>query len=65
MPFAIDVAMIGVGLFQIGLLIRGRWNRIINLNLVISIVGLIAFSVLIIVNGYVNLREGSVRAGRR
>ena len=59
LPYAIDVGMVGVGFYFVGKLIRDKWNALLSLNIIITIVGFVIFSALgCFVNGYVNLREG-------
>lgn len=58
LPYAVDIGMVGVGFYLFGKLIRDRWNTLISLNIIISIIGFVVFSALGLVNGYVNLREG-------
>ena len=58
LPFAIDVGMVGVLFFQFGKLLNEKFNRLLSLNLLLSILAVIVFSVLGFVNEYVNLRKG-------
>lgn len=58
LPLALDVGMVGVGLYQIGKLLRERWSIVLRLNVLLSLVGIVLFSGLGFVNGYINLRQG-------
>ncbi len=58
LPSALDVGMLGVGFYQIGKLLKGKWSKLLDLNFSISLACLVAFSALGFVNGYVNLRQG-------
>ena len=58
LPFAIDVGLVGVGLYQIGKLIKDKWNKIINTNIWVALICLTLFSLLGFVNGDVNLKKG-------
>lgn len=57
LPFALDVSLIGIGLFEIGIIFKNKYStRINHLNVfVMFIIG----SLLEFVNGYVNMREGT------
>lgn len=58
LPWAIDVGLVGVGLYQIGKLIKDKWQEILEQKFIFSIIGILIFSGLGLVNGYVNLRQG-------
>lgn len=58
LPLALDAGMVGVGLYQFGNLIKNRFNKVLELNIFISIVGIVVFSILGFVNEFVNLRIG-------
>jgi acyltransferase len=58
LPFALDVGMVGVGLYQIGKLIKDKWNKIININLFITLTCIVLFSISGLANGYINLKKG-------
>lgn len=58
LPWAFDVGMVGVGLYQTGRLIKQRWPKVLELNAGFAILGVIIFSALGMLNGYVNLRQG-------
>ena len=59
LPWAFDVGMVGVGLFQLGYLIQEKWHKILDLRLVYSLMGVAFFSMLGIISPYINLREGN------
>ena len=58
LPWAFDVGMVGVGLYEIGKLLKEKWNKLLDLNSLISSLAFVLFSALGFVNGYVNLRQG-------
>ena len=58
LPWAFDVGMLGVGLYEIGKLLKEKWNKLLDLNSLISSLAFVLFSALGFVNGYVNLRQG-------
>lgn len=58
LPWAFDVGMVGVGLYQIGSMLKGKWSKLLNLNPYISLLGFVVFSALGFMNGYVNIRQG-------
>ena len=58
LPLAFDVGMVGVGFYKIGNSLRGKGIKLLDLNVLISLVGMILFSILGFLNGYVNLRQG-------
>lgn len=64
LPWAIDAAMVGVGFYYAGYLLKkysniSVVNRLMDLKLFEALLGLAIFSVLIIANGVVNMRTGS------
>ena len=59
MPLALDVSMVAVGLLQIGFLVKNHCKRLLQMNFFTSIIGIIVFSMIGMLNGYINLREGS------
>lgn len=59
LPWAFDVGMLGAGMHQIGKLIREKCQKILELRLGTAILGIVAFSIIGMLNGYVNLRQGT------
>ena len=59
LPLALDVSMVAVGLLQIGFLAKKYCKRLLEMNFFTSIIGIIIFSIIGMLNGYINLREGS------
>ena len=58
LPWAIDVGLVGVGFYQIGKLIKEKRQKVLGLKFIFSVIGILIFSALGLVNGYVNLRQG-------
>ena len=58
LPWAIDVGFVGVGLCQFGKLIKDKGQKVLEIRFTFSIIGILVFSGLGLVNGYVNLRQG-------
>lgn len=56
LPFSMDSALVGCGFLLIGFIIRNYGMGLLKLKLPVSIVLLFGASVLILVNGYVNMR---------
>ena len=59
LPWAMDAALTGVGLYQIGRLLKEKGEKLLELNAAVAALGILLFSVLGCLNGYVNLREGT------
>ncbi|MBP5281054.1 MAG: acyltransferase family protein, partial [Lachnospiraceae bacterium] len=59
LPWALDASMTGIGLYQIGKLLKTKGEKLLELNWMLSLLGVILFSILGMINGYVNLREGT------
>lgn len=58
LPLAMDVGMVGVGFYQTGKLLKERVTKVFELEWYYSLIGVIVFSILGIMNGDVNLRLG-------
>lgn len=58
LPLAMDVGMVGVGFYQTGKLLKERGTIVFELKWYYSLIGVIVFSILGIMNGDVNLRLG-------
>lgn len=58
LPYALDVGMVGIGFYQVGKRLRDKWSGLLEMKLFLSLAGFIGFSVLGLVNGYINLRQG-------
>ncbi len=58
LPLALDAGMVGVGFYEAGRLLKGKGRRCLELSPALSVIALIAFSALSLVNGYVNMRKG-------
>lgn len=56
LPFSADSAMVGIGFFLIGYLLRKYGERILKLKIGYSAIGFVLNAVLIFINGYVNVR---------
>lgn len=59
LPYALDAGLVGVAFCQIGGIVKTYSNKILNINIILSVLGLICSSILSFINGYVNLREGT------
>lgn len=59
LPFAIDSALVGIGFFYIGYLVRNKAMRLIKLKVSWSIIVFVILSYLANVNGYVNMRTNT------
>lgn len=62
-PFAVDAGLVGVGIIQIAHILKKSkiGQRILNLKIVETLIGVVVFSVLIILNGKINMRVGDYR----
>lgn len=62
-PFAVDAGMVGVGIIQIAHILKNSkvGQRLLNLKIVETLIGVVVFSVLIILNGKINMRVGDYR----
>lgn len=63
LPYALDAGMIGTGMQYVGYLMRKEMNRknikrIFNLSVVETMVACVIFSILILLNGEINMRNG-------
>ena len=58
LPLGLDAGMVGTGLYHIGKKIKTDWNQLIKIKFSVSLMGLVLFSVIGMLNGYVNLRQG-------
>ena len=58
LPWAIDVGMVGVGLYQAGKLIKEKWLKLFELKFIYTIIGIGLFSFLGLLCPYINLRTG-------
>ena len=59
LPLSIDSALVGVGFYLIGYIVKNNLKILVNLNIFISIGLFILFSILAIVNGTVNMRTNT------
>lgn len=59
LPLALDAGMVGAGLFQVGKLLKDRGQYLLKMKMAVSCLGIVLFSLLGLINGYVNLRTGS------
>lgn len=58
LPYAIDAGMVGVGFFRIGWIIKEKRQSFDKIPFVFSVLGLLVFSALALINGSVNMRTG-------
>ena len=56
LPWALDSAMVGVGLFHCGKLLKN--TKALRQNDITTCMGLLGFSLIILLNGMINMREG-------
>ena len=56
LPFSADSAMVGMGFFLIGYLLRLHGERILNIKLWLALVIVLIDAILILLNGYINMR---------
>ncbi len=59
LPYGLEAAMVGVGLFHGGRLLREKFSILTKLPFFVSILVFAVFSVLSMKNGYINLRVGA------
>jgi len=57
LPFALDTALVGIGLFHLGSLFK-RYYTMRNINLLYGLLSLVIGSIFVFYNGYVNIRQG-------
>ena len=58
LPFGIDVSFVGMVFMHIGRIIHQEYKKIVDLNVLLSLLFFAFGCVLIIINPYVNLRQG-------
>lgn len=63
LPWGLDASLVGLGFYALGFLVRSKqdiWliKRTLNLRIVSLVVSVVICLVLIILNGYINMREG-------
>lgn len=63
LPWGIDAALVGLGFYMLGFLMQSKKEillikKVSNLKIVTLMIGVLVCSALIMINGYINMREG-------
>lgn len=58
LPWGLDAAMVSVGLIHFGTLLKDKFGKVLNMPIWLTLICFLVFSVLIMMNGYVNIRRG-------
>lgn len=58
LPLALDIGLVSVGFYQIGVFLKEKWKKILKLKLSSSLILLLVCSCTCFLNNYVNVRKG-------